>query len=86
MLVGEIKQKTKIRFKSMDDFESYINAIDNSGYDSEDVTSTRYIYKLNTPEFINAKRSHMVKAQMLKKVSLNTPVTNVVFPRVVIVL
>ena len=37
MLVGEIEQKTNIRFKNVDDFESYINAIDNSGYDSEDV-------------------------------------------------
>ena len=37
MLVGEKEQKTNIRLKNVDDFESYINAIDNSGYDSEDV-------------------------------------------------
>ena len=37
MLVGEIEQKTNIRSENVDDFESYINAIDNSGYDSEDV-------------------------------------------------
>ena len=37
MLVGELEQKTNIRFKNVDDFESYFNAIDNSGYDSEDV-------------------------------------------------
>ena len=36
MLVGEVEQKTNIRFKIVDDFESYIIAIDNSGYDSED--------------------------------------------------
>ena len=35
--IGEMEQKTNIRFKKLDDFESYINAIDNSGYDSEDV-------------------------------------------------
>ena len=40
MLVGEIEQKTFIRFQNVVDFESYINAIDNSGYDSEDVIFT----------------------------------------------
>ena len=37
MLIGEIEQKTNIRFKNVDVFETYINAIDNSGYDSDDV-------------------------------------------------
>ena len=37
MNIGSIKQKTNNRFKNMDDFESYINAID-VDYDSEDVT------------------------------------------------
>ena len=40
----------------MDDFESYINAID-IDYDSEDVTFSSYIYKLNTPQFHVVKRS-----------------------------
>ena len=40
----------------MDDFESYINAID-VDYDSEDVTFTGYIYKLNTPQFKFVERS-----------------------------
>ena len=57
MLVGEVKQKTNIRFKNVDDFESYINAIDNSGYDSEDVILTGWLYKLNTPEFKKVNRS-----------------------------
>ena len=57
MLVGEIEQKTKIRFKNVDDFESYINALDNSGYDSEDVIFTGWLYKLNTPEFKNVNGS-----------------------------
>ena len=57
MLVGEIKQKTNIRFKNVDDFENYINAIDNSGYDSDDVTFTGWLYKLNTPEFKKVNRS-----------------------------
>ena len=51
MLVGEIERKTNIRYKNVDDFESFINAIDNSGYDSDDVIFPGWLYKLNTPEF-----------------------------------
>ena len=57
MLVCEVEQKTNIRFKNVDDFESYINAIDNSGYDSDDVIFTRWLYKLNTPKFKKVNRS-----------------------------
>ena len=57
MLVGEVEQKTNIRLKNVDDFESYINARDNSGYDSEDVIFTGWLYKLNTPEFKKVNRS-----------------------------
>ena len=57
MLVGEKEQKTNIMFKNVDDFEHYINAIDNSGYDSEDVIFTGWLYKLNTPEFKKVNRS-----------------------------
>ena len=56
MILGPIEHKTNIRFKNMDDFESYINAID-IDYDSEDVTFTGYVYKLNTPQFKVVKRS-----------------------------
>ena len=57
MLVGEIEQKTNIRFKNVDDFENYINAIDNSGYDSDDVIFTGWLFKLNTREFKKVNRS-----------------------------
>ena len=40
MLIGEIEQRTNIRFKNIDDFENYINAIDNGDYDSDDVNFT----------------------------------------------
>ena len=56
MIIGPIEHKTNIRFKNMDDFENYINAID-VDYDSEDVTFTGYVYKLNTPHFKVVKRS-----------------------------
>ena len=56
MIIGATKHKTNIRFKNMDDFENYINAID-VDYDSEDVTFTGYVYKLNTTHFKVVKRS-----------------------------
>ena len=37
MVIGEIEQKTNIGFKIVDDFETYIFAIDNVGYDNEDI-------------------------------------------------
>ena len=56
MIIGPVEHKTNIRFKNMEDFESYINAI-GIDYDSEDVTFTGYVYKLNTPQFKFIKRS-----------------------------
>ena len=50
MIIGPIEHKTNIRFKNMDDFEGYMNAID-IDFDSEDVTFNGYIYKLITPQF-----------------------------------
>ena len=50
MIIGPVEHKTNIRFRNMDDFESYIKAID-TDYDSEDVTFTGYVYKLNTRRF-----------------------------------
>ena len=40
MLIGEIEQKSNIRFKNVDDFKFYFNAIDMGGYDSDDVIFT----------------------------------------------
>ena len=42
MIIGHVEHKANIRFKNMDDFENYINAID-VDYDSEDVTFTGYV-------------------------------------------
>ena len=56
MIIGPIEHETNIRFKNMDHFERYINAID-VDYDSEDVTFTGYVYKLNTPHFNVVRRS-----------------------------
>ena len=68
MLVGEIEQKTNIRFKNVDDSENYINAIDNSGYDSDDVFFRGWLYKLNTPEFKKVNRSQYGRGTDFKQV------------------
>ena len=65
MLIGRIEHKANIRFKNIHDFESYINAID-IDYDSEDVTFTSYVYKLNTSQFIKVNRSQYVKVEISK--------------------
>ena len=57
MLIGEIEQKTITRFKNVDYFENYINAIDTGGYDSEDVIFTGWLYNINTPEFKKVNKS-----------------------------
>ena len=54
-VVDQIRQ-THIRFRNMDDFEAYINSIDQD-YDSEDAIFNGYIYKLNTPQFNKVNRS-----------------------------
>ena len=56
MIIGPVENKTNIRFKNMDDFEKYINAID-VDYESEDVIFTGYVCKLYTPQFKVGKRS-----------------------------
>ena len=56
IIIGHFEHKTNIRFKNMNVFEIYINAID-IDYDSEDVTFTGYVYKLDTPQFKVVKRS-----------------------------
>ena len=43
MIIGPNEYKTNIRFKNMNDFERYLNAID-IDYDSEDVSFTGYLY------------------------------------------
>ena len=58
MLIGEIEQKTNIRFKIVYAFETSFNARDNGGYDSEGVSFTGWLYKLNTPEFNKVSSSH----------------------------
>ena len=54
--VGDQIKQTHIRFRNINDYENYINAV-NEGYDAEDAIFTGYIYKLDTPIFNKVKRS-----------------------------
>ena len=54
--VGDQIRQTYIRFRNMDDFETYINSID-EGYDAEDAIFNGHIYKINTPIFNKVNRS-----------------------------
>ena len=54
--VGDQIRQTNIRFRNMDDFEDYINGIDQD-YDSEDAILNGYIYKLDTSQFKKLSRS-----------------------------
>ena len=60
-MVGNLKvsdqtRQTHIKFRNMDDFEAYINAID-EGYDTQDAIFNGYVYKLDTPQFKKVNRS-----------------------------
>ena len=67
MMIGEMEQKTSNRFKSIDDFETYINAIVKSRYDSEDVIFTGWLYKLNAPELNKVNRSQYARGTDFKQ-------------------
>ena len=54
--VGDQIRQTVARYKNMDNFEAYINSIDQD-YDSEDTIFNGYIYKLDTPQFNKVNRS-----------------------------
>ena len=54
--VGDQIRETRIRFRNINDYEAYINTIDQD-YDSEDTISDGYIYKLITPQFNKVNRS-----------------------------
>ena len=54
--VGDQIRQTHIRSRNMDDYEAYINAIDQD-YESEDAIFKGYIYKLNSPQFNKVNRS-----------------------------
>ena len=54
--VGDQIRQTHARFRKMDDFEAYINSID-EGFDADDCIFDGYFYKINTPIFNKVERS-----------------------------
>ena len=54
--IGDQIREIQIRFRNMDYYEVYINAID-EGYDAEDAIFNGYIHKINTPQFNLVNRS-----------------------------
>ena len=54
--VGDQIRPTNFRFRNIDDYEAYINAID-EGHDAEDAIFNGYIYKINTFQFNKVDRS-----------------------------
>ena len=67
MLISEMKQKTIIKFKNGDDFETYVNAKVNGGFDSEDVTFTGWLYQSNSPDFNKINRCQYGRGTGFKK-------------------
>ena len=53
--VGDQMRQINIRFRFMDDFEAFINAI-GEGYDAEDAIFNGLTYKLSTPQFNKVNR------------------------------
>ena len=54
--VGDQIRQTHVRFRSMNNFEAYINSIDER-FDADDCIFNGYIYKLIAPQFNKVKRS-----------------------------
>ena len=78
MIIGLVEHKTNIRFKNMDGLEVYINATDN-GYDSEDVTFTGYVFKLNNLNSMLLNEAFIPKVLILCKSFLNIVDKTVVY-------
>ena len=66
LVVGDQIRQTHISFRNIDDFESYINSID-EGYDAEDAIFNDHIYTLNTPQFNKVNRSQYVNGCRFKR-------------------
>ena len=89
-MIGRLKnadqtRETHIRFRNIDDYEAYINAIDQD-YESEDAIFNGYIYKINTPQFIVVNRSQYGNGCDFKHEIIEYRVIIVTFQQMVTVL
>ena len=81
MLIGKIEQKTILRFQIVDDFETYLNALDKCGYDSDNNILTGWLYKLNTSEFNRINRSQYGRGTDFKQDIVEYTGSNCYFPK-----
>ena len=77
--VGDQIRQTNIRFRNMDDFEVYVNSID-EGCDAEDAIFNGYIYKLDTPQFIKVNQSQYGNGCDFKHENIEYPANNCFIP------
>ena len=79
MAIGSVEDKINTRFRNMDDFESFIKAID-FDYDGKDVTFTMFVCKLSTPQFKVVKGSAYSKGTNYMKEIVEYHGQNVYIP------
>ena len=77
--VGEQIRQTHIRFRKMDYFEAYINAIDQD-YGSEDAIFSGYIYKIETKQFNKVNRSQYGNGCSFDKIIIENQGNNCFIP------
>ena len=79
LIVGDQIRQTHIRFRNMNDYEAYINSIDQD-YDSGDSIFSGYIYKINTPQFKKINRSQYGNGCSFDKIIIDYQGNNCFIP------
>ena len=78
--VGDQIRQTHVRFRKINDYEAYINSID-EGYDAEDSIFNGYIYKIITPQFNKDNRSHYGNGCSFDKIIMEYRGNNCFIPK-----
>ena len=77
--VGDQIRENHTRFRNINDYEAYINTIDQD-YDSEGTIFDGYIYKLNTPQFNKVNRSQYGNGCSFDKIFIENRGNNCFIP------
>ena len=83
--IGDQFRKTPIRFRNIDDYEPYINAV-HQDFESQDAIFNGYIYEKYTPHFNKVNKVKMQMVVFLNTKLLNNEVEIVLYQLMVIVL
>ena len=78
-IVGDQIRQSHIRFRNMNDYEAYINSIDQD-YDSDDSIFNGYIYKSDTPQYKKVNRSQYGNGCSFDKVIIEYQGNNCFIP------